>query len=347
MRRGSASAQSSTDVTPLAKLLVGTATTVGAVGAASAMWVAIGRGPSNVQNQSSQSRPSRQSRQGGGASGSTVVVCVTSDSLLRAVSGGSCPSGQTVLNVDCVGCGSQRHDQDARHLKEELADLRRRLDAVHKSSLFTVVDKDGAPIFSVGEDRATVSYSSTTEAWIGGEDGGFGVRSSTERGFAVRLGVPENEPRFAVEEGGLTRLYMGKTGAGSTGRYSLKFPAPGAGGRLAAGIGDSVAHTGAIIVGDRLGNVKASLTANDKGTVGVFNQKGVGVFALTEAQGGGLLAIGGPDGTTMVKMGTMDDRYGVVLAGPRAGFPFVPKSGLPGSYFLGCAGGPSCGPPAQ
>jgi hypothetical protein len=46
----------------------------------------------------------------------------------------------------------------------------------------------------------------------------------------------------------------------------------------------------------------------------------------------------------MVKFGVNQDRYGVVLAGPVSGFPLVPGSGLPGSYFLGCAGGDKCGP---
>jgi hypothetical protein len=44
-----------------------------------------------------------------------------------------------------------------------------------------------------------------------------------------------------------------------------------------------------------------------------------------------------------VMMKTNNNRYGVVMALP-PGFPYVPKSGLPGSYILGCAGGPSCVP---
>jgi hypothetical protein len=36
--------------------------------------------------------------------------------------------------------------------------------------------------------------------------------------------------------------------------------------------------------------------------------------------------------------------YGAVLAGPVLGFPHVPASGIPGSYLLGCAGGPACHP---
>ena len=40
----------------------------------------------------------------------------------------------------------------------------------------------------------------------------------------------------------------------------------------------------------------------------------------------------------MVKMGVAQDRYGIVLTGPKAGFPLIPGSGLPGSYIMGCAG---------
>jgi len=46
----------------------------------------------------------------------------------------------------------------------------------------------------------------------------------------------------------------------------------------------------------------------------------------------------------MVKMG-VNGTYGVVLTGPKAGFPYVPSSGLPGSYMLGCAAsGTDCHP---
>ena len=57
-----------------------------------------------------------------------------------------------------------------------------------------------------------------------------------------------------------------------------------------------------------------------------------------------MLAIANSAKDPVVKMGVNDNRYGVVLTGPRAGFPLVPRSGLPGSYILGCAGGSSCKP---
>jgi hypothetical protein len=56
--------------------------------------------------------------------------------------------------------------------------------------------------------------------------------------------------------------------------------------------------------------------------------------------------LGLADGNAAVRMGHNGNRYGIVLAGPVLGLPLVPRSGLPGSYFMGCAGGerPACVP---
>jgi hypothetical protein len=113
-----------------------------------------------------------------------------------------------------------------------------------------------------------------------------------------------------------------------------------------AGIGESSAGTGALVIGNSNGQVKASMTlAEGKGMLSLFNKKRADILSLTEgATGGGLLTIGDADGAPMVKMGVNEGRYGIVLAGPVAGFPLVPSSGLPGSYFLGCSGGAACRP---
>ena len=69
---------------------------------------------------------------------------------------------------------------------------------------------------------------------------------------------------------------------------------------------------------------------------------------VTSTTGGGLLHIGNHAGPSAVKMGHNGHRYGIVMAGPIMGFPYVPRSGLPGSYFMGCASGerPACTPTA-
>ena len=56
-----------------------------------------------------------------------------------------------------------------------------------------------------------------------------------------------------------------------------------------------------------------------------------------------MFQIDNAQGNAAIKMGHLDNRYGIVLAGPTLGLPLVPKSGLPGSYFMGCG---SQAPPA-
>jgi hypothetical protein len=100
-----------------------------------------------------------------------------------------------------------------------------------------------------------------------------------------------------------------------------------------------------MVIGDPAGRLRAMMTVVDgKGSVRIQNAEGGAVLALTEgAAGGGLLTIGDRSSEPMVKFGVNEDRYGVVLAGPVSGFPLVPGSGLPGSYFLRRAGGATCG----
>jgi hypothetical protein len=126
-----------------------------------------------------------------------------------------------------------------------------------------------------------------------------------------------------------------------SGNYAFKIPS--AFGPV-AGIGQSKAGSGVVVVGNNGGQTKALMGVD--GSQGVFNVYNSGsnpVATLRESgsgTGSGLLALGDASGSMVVKMGTnVDNRYGVVLALP-LGFPYVPRSGLPGSYFLGCVASP-------
>jgi hypothetical protein len=79
-----------------------------------------------------------------------------------------------------------------------------------------------------------------------------------------------------------------------------------------------------------------------RGQVNIFDDTGASVASIREAESGdGLLSLGKT--VEFVKM-VVNGAYGAVLAGPVLGFPHVPASGIPGSYLLGCAGGPACHP---
>ena len=144
--------------------------------------------------------------------------------------------------------------------------------------------------------------------------------------------------RSRVLENGISHLDLG----GRKGQHALRVPALDG---TIAGIGESRTGAGALIVGNRRGQLRASLTAPDHyGMVGINGSSGHAILALSpKASGGGMLAIGTAQGDSAVKMGNNYEKYGVVMVGPRLGLPLTMGSGLPGSYFLGCAGGPVCG----
>ena len=281
------------------------------------------------------------------------VVCVGADSALRLVADGkSCPDEKNRIDLEEAeeepleweDAGFDNPARPGTPPSDVLADLERRVRDIEKRPEFEVVDKAGRPIFRVAPGSALV-YNSGQEAVAAMRatpDGGFFVGRSTAGGFDAAVGASGVRSGVRITEAGLTRADLGKQ---EQGNYALTFPSPATGNF--AGIGESRAGTGAIVVGNFAGTILASITGSDgKGAIGASNHGGAPVISLSEgATRGGLLSIGDAASEPMVRMGAAQDRYGIVLTGPRAGFPLIPASGLPGSYIMGCAGqGKDCGP---
>jgi hypothetical protein len=113
-----------------------------------------------------------------------------------------------------------------------------------------------------------------------------------------------------------------------------------------AGIG-SARRLRRLVIGTVPGHLRASFTTAGRGMISVAGQGESGGMALLEPTiGGGMLGIDDTHGNAAIKMGHNGHRYGIVLAGPVLGFPLIPKSGRPGSYFMGCASDvqPACVP---
>ena len=282
-----------------------------------------------------------------------VIVCIGADSVLRSPASGICPSGSTQMAL----AGPDIKKPDTENTKDpldpnkstkkstesdRLAGLEDRISKLENSSLFEVVNKGGNVIFSVApgslqvynEDRVPVA------AILATPEGGQFVGRSADGNLSAFIGSYGERAGLRLSEGNVPRLDLLRQTAGN---YALRLPSVDG---VIAGIGESQAETGALIIGDLGGRKKASMIlADGKGTIGIFNGGGKAILSLTEgATGGGLFEIGDANSETMVKMGAKDDRYGVVMAGPKAGFPLIQKSGLPGSYILGCAGGSACRP---
>jgi hypothetical protein len=325
------------------------AATVGTAAAGSAAWLTLSQGPQNAAGGTPAAGPGQDK----------MVVCIAQDSSLRAVAGSACPAGLTLVPLASAGPGDSDAAPKSRQLDLEITDMERRVAQLKRSPLFTVVDKNDQPIFAVTGDQVIVyqptpglvgpgrpkekTYSQPAEAVsisFTGDKGEFTARSD-DRTLEASLGSKAGKLGFWVSELSISRLEVGE---GESGTYALRVRNPGGG--LIAGIGETRAGTGALIVGDATGKPRVMMTVADgKGSLDVLNAGGAKVATLTEgATAGGLFTINDSKGTTMAKMGVNQDSYGVVLAGPRAGFPLVPRSGLPGSYFLGCAAGPACQP---
>ncbi len=286
-----------------------------------------------------------------------ITACAGADLVLRiAAANGTCPAGTSPVKLgirdtkpdppDCDDCdplhdpASKPPSADAR-----LAALEQRIENLEKAPVFEVVDSTGSLIYRVSGDAATLySRDGTAVAGMVASDTGgvFVVKSADGRAQrSVTLGVSGGNVGLRFMEGGKVRLDMIRNDAG--GNFALKVPGSSATGAI-AGIGESRVGTGAMVAGDKSGSIRASLSIDTgKGAATVFNGGGIAIVAVREAvTGGGIVMLGNSSGAPAVKMVTPYDRYGAVLTGPGAGFPYVPHSGLPGSYMLGCAAGPTC-----
>ncbi len=248
----------------------------------------------------------------------------------------------------------------AKSESEELSHLERQLNNVQlHAPLFAVVDQQGKPIFEVhateflnwaqvfspqGQDVASMTANA---------DGGYFLVRSEDGSTKARLGIDQAWAGLRISERGtqtvtekgathdvirdLPRIELGGT-EGSN--YSLKFP--GFIGPI-AGIGEAKAGNGALVIGDSKGTKRVAMFTGDdgKGLIAIYNEKGTPLGVLGEAPGNasGELVLADANGEPRVKMGTNGNRYGVVMALPQ-GLPYVPKSGLPGSYMFGCASCP-------
>jgi len=279
-----------------------------------------------------------------------VTVCVGSDSVLRAPASGICPPGSQQIKL--AGPDIKKLDavdendplgptKRAKELDPRLAEFEKRISNLENSALFEVVNEKGDVIFSVAPGRAQLYNQDKTAvaAMLATSEGGEFVARSSDGNVATFLGAYGERAGLRITEGDNARLDLLRQAGGN---YSLRIRS---GSGDIAGIGESQAGTGALVVGEKGGNHRAAIQVDGgKGAVSIFNKSGQGVASLTESvNGGGLLVLTDAGGTATVLMKTNDNRYGVVMAFP-PGFPYVPKSGLPGSYMLGCAAGPACVP---
>jgi hypothetical protein len=131
----------------------------------------------------------------------------------------------------------------------------------------------------------------------------------------VTIAAQDTRSHLAVKETGIVRVDVGRR---TNGRYSAQFF--GANEKQVAGLGQSEAGSGILLIGDGAGTTKVSMHINkltNGGTrVEVANAPGDVVGWMSAAAGGGQLRILNSDGVVKAEAGLTVDDVGVVRTFP-------------------------------
>ena len=323
-------------------MVVAIASTTAAAAASAAVWYAATQNTAPAASESSS--PASAQPAIPGADQDTVIVCAGGGDILHAPSsGGGCAAGQRKISLvrenDCPLCPPDQEPEDTSD-NPAIRDLERRVHALQNAPYFEVVDEEERPVFVVSADGVRVfSKGGIPRAAFGSSSGGGYFTASN--GFAeASLTATSATGGVQFVEDGMTRLIASGSDSGGA---SMRIPA---GNGVIAGIGVSKDGPGTLLIGTLAGQVRATLSVpGDRGVVQASGVNDAAVSLMEQGIGGGMLQIDSKDGA-IVKMGNVNNTYGIVMAGPRPGPPLVPASGLPGGYFLGCKSTdrPACTP---
>lgn len=330
-------------------MFVGVGATAAAAGGAAAVWLTLASqgGVAEMGPAPDAQQAQRQSR----GDADVIIVCVAADSVLHAPQPESgCAAGQRQVSLEpeesCEQCPPFNEPPPSENRdNQELNAVERRLRALENAPYFEVVDDKERPMFRVGPDGVSMfnDAGSIVAAFRTSEYGGHFTASSSSGAREASLGAMGTTSGLLVTEAGLVRASL--LAKEDTNSASLRFPSANG---LIAGMGTSQANTGALLIGDLGGHLKASLTVpGGRGIIRVQrDEKGAGLSLLEQSVGGGMFEIDNSQGMAAIRMGGVNNRYGIVAAGPTLGLPVIPKSGFPGSYFMGCGSEakPACMP---
>jgi hypothetical protein len=182
---------------------------------------------------------------------------------------------------------------------------------------FEVATKDGGRLLRIEEQNVTFyNRDRKPVVWILADASGGMLQAQTVDGAReVTIAAQDNRSHLAVKEKGIVRVDVGRR---TNGRYSAQFF--GANEKQVAGLGQSEAGSGILLIGDGAGTTKVSMHINkltNGGTrVEVANAPGDVVGWMSAAAGGGQLRILNSDGVVKAEAGLTVDDVGVVRTFP-------------------------------
>jgi hypothetical protein len=324
-------------------MIVAAATATTAAAASAAVWFAVAPGiTAPAAAPSEQSAPAAAAAPAGAMD--VVILCVAPDRVLhKPLSANSCPPGHGLISLEpedsCPLCPPDDKPQDS-GADPALKDLERRIHALEHAPYFEVVNDEDKPVFVVSQDGVRVFDKAGVPKVAFGSSAGGGYFTASSGLADASMTATATTGGVQFVEDGLTRLVLSGNDSGGS---ALRIPS---GNGVIAGLGVSKEGTGTMLIGSLDGRVKATLSVpGERALVQVQGENDAAISMMEQGIGGGMLQLDSRDGA-IVKMGHVGNRYGIVMAGPRPGMPLVPKSGLPGGYFMGCGGSapPACTP---
>jgi hypothetical protein len=255
-----------------------------------------------------------------------VHTCAAADGTLRYTEATvPCAPGERRIRITVPGtkdpeCGDDK--ARVQKLENRLKDLEYRdrmgtLRGRRVKAPFEVVTKDGGRLLRIEEQNVTFyNRDRKPVVWILADASGGMLQAQTVDGSReVTLAAQDARSHLAVKEQGNTRVDIGRR---VIGRYSVLFQ--GAQGKLVAGLGQSEAGSGLLLVSDGAGTPKVSMRINkltEGGTrIEVANPAGSAVGWMSAASGGGQLRILNSDGVVKAEAGLTVDDVGVVRTFP-------------------------------
>ena len=262
----------------------------------------------------------------GAASTDTIHTCAAADGTLR-LTGATVPCAPEERRVrikvrapedaDC-----KEDDERLQKLEHRLKDLEYRerqgtLRGRRVRAPFEVVTKQGGRLLRIEEQNVTFyNGGGRPVVWIEADaSGGFLQAQSTAGDHEVLLGAQDSRSHLVITEKGNTRVDLGRR---ENGRYSLQVFGPQ--NTMVAGIGQSEAGSGIMVIGDAAGTPKVLMSLHKLGDGGthlqVANAAGGIVGTMSAAAGGGQLQLTNAAGTSMVEAGLTEANVGVVRTLP-------------------------------
>jgi hypothetical protein len=256
----------------------------------------------------------------------TIHTCAAADGTLR-LTGGAVPCRPEERRVrikvrppedpECKE-DNQRLQQLERRLKDlEYRDRQGTLRGRRVRAPFEVVTKNGRPLLRIAEQNvAFYNASEKLVVWIETDQSGGHLQAHTAAGDReVMIGAQGGRSHLVIREKGNDRVDLGRR---ANGRYSLQVYGPQ--NKIVAGIGQSEAGSGIMLIGDAAGTTKILMSIHkltDGGThLQVANGAGTFVGTMSAAAGGGQLQLTNAAGVSMVEAGLTEGNVGVVRTLP-------------------------------